>query len=62
LGAAADEITPGSVQREMADQIPGAELEIYENVGHNMKVEIPDTLASRVQDFIANIESSETFR
>ena len=62
LGAADDEITPGSVQREMANQIPKAQLEIYENVGHNMKVEIPDTLATRVQDFIANIESSETFQ
>ena len=60
LGAADDEITPGSVQREMADQIPRAELEIYENVGHNMKVEIPDILASRVSDFIADIEGRET--
>ena len=62
LGAADDEITPGSVQREMKNRIPGAELELYEDVGHNMKVEIPDILASRVRDFIANIESSETFR
>ena len=62
LGAADDEITPGSVQREMADQIRGAQLEIYENVGHNMKVEIPGILASRVRDFITNIETTDTFQ
>jgi 3-oxoadipate enol-lactonase len=61
LGAANDEITPGSVQRQMADLIPQAELMIYENVGHNMKVEIPDILANRVSDFIAKVEDSETF-
>ena len=62
LGAADDEITPGSVQREMADQIRGAQLEIYENVGHNMKVEIPGILASRVRDFITNIETTDKFQ
>ena len=36
----------------MADTMPNATLEIFDGVGHNMKVEIPDTLAQRTLDFI----------
>ena len=55
LAAAQDEITPLAVQHLMAQQIPNATLETFENVGHNMKVEIPDLLAGRVRDFIGKI-------
>jgi len=55
LAASQDDITPLNVQEMMARQIPNAVLEVYEGVGHNMKVEIPDTLAARTLDFIEGI-------
>ena len=57
LAAAQDEITPPEVQHLMAHQMPNARLQTFEDVGHNMKVEIPDVLAGRVRDFIGEIES-----
>jgi len=42
----------------MAQQMPKARLQIFEDVGHNMKVEIPDLLARTVRDFIGEIESA----
>jgi pimeloyl-ACP methyl ester carboxylesterase len=42
----------------MAEQMPKARLQMFEDVGHNMKVEIPDLLASSVRDFIGEIESA----
>ena len=58
LAASQDEITPPEVQYLMAQQIPNASLQTFENVGHNMKVEIPDLLAGRVRDFVGKIESA----
>jgi pimeloyl-ACP methyl ester carboxylesterase len=52
LAASQDDITPLDVQKLMAGQMPNAVLEIYEGVGHNMKVEIPDALAARTLDFM----------
>ena len=40
----------------MARRMPRAGLEVYDKVGHNMKVEIPDTLARRTLEFIEGIE------
>lgn len=57
LAAAQDEITPLEVQHLMARQILNSTLETFEDVGHNMKVEIPDLLAGRVRDFIGKIAS-----
>ena len=57
LAAAQDEITPPEVQHQMAQEIPNASLQTFEGVGHNMKVEIPDLLASAVRDFVGKIES-----
>ncbi len=54
LAAAQDEITPLDVQETMAERMPGAILEVYDGVGHNMKVEIPDTLAARTLKFIGS--------
>jgi len=58
LGSVQDEITPPEVQHLMAEQMPNARLRIFEDVGHNMKVEIPDLLAGSVRDFIGEIESA----
>ena len=57
LASALDEITPPEVQHLMAERMPRARVQIFEDVGHNMKVEIPDLLAGSVRDFIVEIES-----
>ena len=55
LAASQDEITPLDVQQLMARQMPGATLEVFHGVGHNMKVEIPEILAARTLDFIEQL-------
>ena len=55
LAAARDDITPMASQQLMAQQIPYATLEVIAGVGHNMKVEIPDTLARKTLDFITGV-------
>jgi pimeloyl-ACP methyl ester carboxylesterase len=52
LASSQDEITPMEIQKLMGEQIPDATLEVFDGVGHNMKVEIPETLAARTRDFI----------
>ena len=56
LAASRDDITPMEMQQLMADKMPRATLEVYEGVGHNMKVEIPDTLAARTLDLINEVD------
>ena len=58
LAAAQDDITPMESQELMARQMPRATLAVFEGVGHNMKVEIPDTLAARTLEFIDGIGGS----
>ena len=55
LAASQDEITPLDVQQLMARRMPGATLEVFDGVGHNMKVEIPEILAARTLDFIERL-------
>ena len=57
LAAASDDITPLEVQELMVERIPDAVLEVYDGVGHNMKVEIPDALARRTHEFLDSVES-----
>ena len=57
LAASQDDITPLDVQQMMARQIPQATLEVFDGVGHNMKVEIPDTLAARTLEFTESVNS-----
>ena len=57
LAAAQDDITPMESQELMASQIPSATLEVFVGVGHNMKVEIPDTLAARTLEFIDAVDA-----
>ena len=52
LAALQDEITPPDIQELMAQRMPRAQLQFYEGVGHNMKVEIPDALAARTLEFV----------
>ena len=58
LAASHDDITPLEIQELMAREMPGATLEVFDGVGHNMKVEIPDTLSERTLAFIDEIEKS----
>jgi pimeloyl-ACP methyl ester carboxylesterase len=55
LAASQDEITPLDVQQLMAQRMPRATLEVFDGVGHNMKVEIPEILAARTLDFIEQV-------
>lgn len=57
LAASSDDITPLEVQEQMSQAIPNAILEVYDGVGHNMKVEIPDTLARRTHEFLESVEA-----
>ena len=56
LAAAHDDITPLEVQQLMAQQMPHATLQVYDGVGHNMKVEIPDALAAQTLQFCSEVE------
>ena len=58
LAAARDDITPPEAQELMARQMPNAILEFYDGVGHNMKVEIPDELASRTLRFVNGVDGA----
>ena len=58
LASSQDEITPLEIQRLMARQMPKATLQTFDAVGHNMKVEIPDLLAVRVQGFVEQVEAN----
>ena len=57
LGASQDDITPPEIQRLMAVRIPNAQMELFDGVGHNMKVEIPDMLAERTLRFVQEVEA-----
>jgi pimeloyl-ACP methyl ester carboxylesterase len=58
LAASQDDITPVEIQRLMAERMPNAQLELFDGVGHNMKVEIPDTLANRTRQFVRDVEGN----
>ena len=57
LAARHDPITPLEAQQLMAQTMPNATLEVFDGVGHNMKVEIPETLAQRTLNFIENVRA-----
>jgi pimeloyl-ACP methyl ester carboxylesterase len=57
LAASQDEITPLEIQHLMARQMPGATLQTFDGVGHNMKVEIPDFLAGQALQFIEQVDA-----
>ena len=57
LAASQDNITPMEMQHLMLEEMPHATLETFDQVGHNMKVEIPDLLAQRTLEFIGQVET-----
>jgi pimeloyl-ACP methyl ester carboxylesterase len=56
LAARSDTITPMEVQHLMVERIPKAKLKVFDGVGHNMKVEIPDALAAEVLTFVQQVD------
>ena len=58
LAASHDDITPAEIQRLMVERMPNASLELYDGVGHNMKVEIPEALARRTLEFVRSIDGN----
>ena len=50
IGGTDDRIVTGSASEELAAQIPGSELYLYEGLGHGLDEEAPDCLR-RVSDF-----------
>lgn len=50
IGGKEDRIVTGSASVEIAERIPGAQLYMYEDLGHGLYEEAPDFL-SRVNDF-----------
>ena len=57
LASSQDNITPMEMQRLMLERMPRATLDVFDNVGHNLKVEIPERLARRTLEFIDGVEA-----
>jgi len=47
-----DWITPIRFARELADGIPGAELEVFEDAGHSINTDMPDKFKKVVRGFL----------
>ena len=56
MGGDADQINPVKHLRELADRIPGAELEIYHGLGHGFIVEAREEVVKRIRVFLKRIE------
>jgi pimeloyl-ACP methyl ester carboxylesterase len=56
MGGDADQINPVERLRELADRIPGAELEIYPGLGHGFIVEAREEVVKRIRVFLKRIE------
>jgi pimeloyl-ACP methyl ester carboxylesterase len=52
---AEDAVTPPEIARELADRIPGAELEIIDDAGHLSNVEEPTTFNAAVSRFLQSL-------
>ena len=57
LASSQDNITPMEMQRLMLERMPRATLDVFDHVGHNLKVEIPERLARRTLEFIDGVEA-----
>ncbi len=47
-----DELTPLKMAEELSSDIPGSELKVFEQGGHGLYWEIPDSFNKAVLDFI----------
>lgn len=55
VGGAEDELTPPSVVRPMANQIPGARYVEIAAAGHMAPLERPEAVNSAVAEFLAKL-------
>ena len=51
IGGTDDRIVTGEASREIAEQIPGSELYLYEGLGHGLYEEAAADWLRRVADF-----------
>jgi 3-oxoadipate enol-lactonase len=58
MGGDADQLNSVKRLRELADRIPGAELEIYPGLGHGFIVEAREEVVKRIQVFLKSVEDS----
>jgi pimeloyl-ACP methyl ester carboxylesterase len=47
-----DQLTPPALSRRLVDAIPGARLELLDDVGHMLPIEAPDRIAAIVDDLV----------
>jgi pimeloyl-ACP methyl ester carboxylesterase len=59
MHGAFDNLIPVSAGRYYAETIPGAELVVFDNVGHVPMEEIPDASAAALEAFLARVQASQ---
>jgi len=52
MGAQEDKAIPPEKSTDMAEQIPGAQLQMLSNAGHMANIEQPDAFNSALLDFL----------
>ena len=58
LASRVDGITPPAAQETLNNNLPNSNLMWFENVGHNMKLEIPDQLSNVCVNFMNNNDAN----
>ena len=58
LASRVDGITPPAAQETLNNNLPNSNLIWFENVGHNMKLEIPDQLSNVCVNFMNNNDAN----
>ena len=58
LASRVDGITPPAAQETLNNNLPNSNLMWFENVGHNMKLEIPDQLSNVCVNFKNNNDAN----
>lgn len=51
-----DRLTPPAEAESMAEAVPGAQLAVFDGVGHLSAAEAPDAFNARVTDFVLSLE------
>ena len=62
LAGALDPVCPVEDQRLMAERIPGAQLEVFEQAGHSLIREQPEKTLTRIRSFLAGVIGRATER
>jgi len=62
LAGAQDPVCPIEDQRLMAELIPGAQIEVFEQAGHSLIREQPELTLARIRSFLAGVTSGASAR